>query len=105
MGKRIFVDRLWPRGLSKGKAHVDVWFQEVVPSNKLRKWFGHDPDRWPAFTRKYRAELNGSAALKELKKAAKGKITLVYGAKDEEHNQAIMLQRILKRQNRAAGGS
>lgn len=96
-GKRILVDRLWPRGLSKEKAEVDVWLKEVGPSNALRKWFGHDPDRWPEFTRKYRAELKGSAALKELKKAAKGRVTLVYGAKDEKHNQAIVLQKILKR--------
>jgi uncharacterized protein YeaO (DUF488 family) len=96
-GKRILVDRLWPRGLSKGKAHVDVWLKEVGPSNALRKWFGHDPERWTEFERKYRAELKGSAALKELKKAARGKVTLLYGAKDEEHNQAVVLLRILER--------
>ncbi|HEY4355800.1 MAG TPA: DUF488 domain-containing protein [Acidobacteriaceae bacterium] len=96
-GRRILVDRLWPRGLSKANAHVDVWLKDAGPSHALRKWFGHDPDRWAEFQRKYRAELKGSAALQELKKAAKGNVTLLYGAKDEEHNQAVVLLRILKR--------
>jgi len=96
-GKRILVDRLWPRGLSKDKAQVDLWLKEVGPSNALRKWFGHDPERWSEFERRYRAELKGSEALEELKKAAKGNVTLLFGAKDEEHNQAIVLQSILMR--------
>lgn len=93
-GKRILVDRLWPRGLSKEKAQVDLWLKEIAPSTQLRKWFDHDPSKWAEFKQRYLIELqaNGEAvqALKEELK--KGNVTLVYGAKDEEHNDAIVLQ-------------
>lgn len=93
-GKRILVDRLWPRGLSKEKAQVDLWLKEIAPSTQLRKWFDHDPSKWAEFKQRYLIELqaNGEAvqALKEELK--KGSVTLVYGAKDEEHNDAIVLQ-------------
>ncbi len=98
-GTRILVDRLWPRGLTKEKASVDLWLKEIAPSTELRKWFGHDPDKWPEFQTRYRAELrNNEEQLSLLKQeAAKGVVTLVYGAKDEEHNEAVVLQKILTR--------
>lgn len=93
-GARILVDRLWPRGLTKEKAKVDLWLKEIAPSTELRKWFGHDPDKWEEFQKRYLAELKGNdgpvAALKEQMK--KGAFTLVYGAKDEEHNEALIIQ-------------
>ena len=97
-GFRILVDRLWPRGLSKEKACVDLWLKEVAPSDELRKWFGHDPDRWPEFRKRYRDELKHNPdPMKLLKQAvAKGHATLVYGARDTEHNQAVVLHELLK---------
>jgi uncharacterized protein YeaO (DUF488 family) len=96
-GKRILVDRLWPRGLSKDKAKADLWLKEVAPSNELRKWFAHDPAKWTEFQKRYRAELKErKKQLAELKhEAAQGTITLLYGAHDEEHNQAVVLAMLL----------
>ena len=96
-GKRILVDRLWPRGLSKQSAKIDLWVKDIAPSTELRTWFGHDPEKWAGFQKHYRAELReGAEALAILKsEAAKGPVTLLYGAKDEEHNQAVVLQKIL----------
>jgi len=98
-GARVLVDRIWPRGLTKEKAHVDLWLKEIAPSNELRKWFNHDPNRWAEFKTRYNAELKKNpqqvALLK--KKIAEGKVTLVYSAKDEQHNQARALQQFLKR--------
>ncbi len=98
-GTRILVDRLWPRGLTKAKAAIDLWLKEVAPSTELRKWFGHDPDKWSGFKTRYRAELKKDgeqlAVLKDQMK--KGAVTLVYGAKDEEHNEAVVLQEFLNR--------
>jgi uncharacterized protein YeaO (DUF488 family) len=95
---RILVDRLWPRGLSKQRAKVDLWLKDIAPSTELRKWFSHDPDRWVEFQTRYRRELKSKAdlitALKE--NAAKGPVTLLYGAKDEAHNQAVVLQSLLQ---------
>ena len=97
-GTRVLVDRLWPRGVRKEKARIDVWLKEVAPSTQLRKWFGHDPDKWPEFQKRYRAELKGSAALAELRKLARqGHVTLVYGAKDKDHNDAVVLAKLLRR--------
>jgi uncharacterized protein YeaO (DUF488 family) len=98
-GTRILVDRLWPRGLSKEKAHVDLWLKEVAPSNELRKWFAHDPAKWPEFKTRYKAELKQNAEqLALLKQAvAKGPATLLYGARDTEHNEAVVLQELLSR--------
>ncbi|WP_415287680.1 DUF488 domain-containing protein [Brevundimonas sp. S1H14] len=92
-GTRILVDRLWPRGLSKDKASVDLWLKEIAPSTELRKWFGHDPEKWEEFQRRYRAELKANGdAVSELRAAlADGPATLVYGAKDEAHNDAVVL--------------
>jgi uncharacterized protein YeaO (DUF488 family) len=92
---RVLVDRLWPRGLKKDA--VDLWAREIAPSSELRKWYGHVPERWPAFRSKYRRELeNNPQAVAELKKAVKGKrVTLLYGARDREHNQAVVLAEFL----------
>ncbi len=93
-GYRILVDRIWPRGLTKEEAHVDLWVREVGPTNELRKWFGHDPEKWSTFKKRYEIELRGKQELtdkiKQLEKD-KGIVTLVYSAKDEQHNQAIAL--------------
>lgn len=97
-GTRILIDRLWPRGLSKEKARVDLWLKEIAPSTELRQWFAHDPAKWAEFKTRYRAELrqNGEQ-LTVLKQAiAKGTVTLLYGAKDEQHNDAIVLQELLR---------
>lgn len=95
-GVRVLVDRVWPRGVSKEEARIDWWAKEVAPSTELRKWFGHAPERYPEFKRRYKAELKVNDALPRLKKLVKeGDVTLVYGAKDEEHNQATVLQEVL----------
>lgn len=97
-GKRILVDRLWPRGLSKVDAKVDLWLKEIAPSTELRKWFGHDPEKWKDFQSKYKTELKGNPALAELKAAVKdAKATLLFAAKDEDHNNAVVLKQILLR--------
>src|SRR5436190_23394677 len=98
-GTRILVDRLWPRGLTKEKAHVDLWLKEVAPSTALRKWFAHDPAKWPEFKARYKAELKNNAPQLALPKQAisKGSVTLLYGAKDTEHNEAVVLQDLLSR--------
>lgn len=97
-GFRILVDRLWPRGLSKQSAHIDLWLKEIAPSTELRKWFAHDPAKWAEFQRRYRAELKPKqeqlATIKA--QARKTRVTLIYGAKDEEHNDAIVLLNLLK---------
>jgi uncharacterized protein YeaO (DUF488 family) len=94
-GTRILVDRLWPRGLSKGKAALDGWNKDVAPSTDLRKWFDHRPERFAEFTKRYRAELKGNAALAELR-ALKGKVTLIYAAHDPAINHAVVLAKVLK---------
>ncbi|WP_206513762.1 DUF488 domain-containing protein [Pseudoflavitalea rhizosphaerae] len=96
-GYRILVDRLWPRGLSKATLHADQWLKDVAPSTELRKWFNHDPEKWKEFSRRYKAELKGSDAMKELLALAKAHpvITLVYAAHDEEYNNAIVLQSLI----------
>ena len=95
-GTRVLVDRLWPRGVAKSRARIDLWLKEVAPSTELRKWFGHDPDKWPEFQKRYRAELKGNPALSELREQSRqGKITLVYAARDELHNDAVVLRQVL----------
>lgn len=98
-GFRILVDRLWPRGLTKEKAKVDLWLKEVAPSTELRKWFAHDEKKWPEFQSRYLDELKlHSDQLHLLKeKSAKGPVTLLFAAKDEEHNEAVILQKLLQR--------
>jgi len=97
-GYRILVDRLWPRGLSKEKAAVDEWMKEIAPSAELRRWFGHDPARWAEFRRRYEDELRTHADLvREIaKRAAHGPVTLVYGARDEAHNDAVVLSAVVR---------
>ena len=95
-GFRVFVDRLWPRGVSKDAFHYDLWCKDLAPSAELRKWFGHQVERWPQFQDRYKSELHDPAqqeAIGEIFKAAATRrpITLVYGAKDTEHNQAVVL--------------
>ena len=96
-GFRVLVDRVWPRGLTKSDAAVDLWMKDVAPSTQLRKWFNHDPARWKVFQEKYRAELRQrNSELDELRAhAAKRRLTLVYSAKDTEHNQALALLDVL----------
>ena len=98
-GKTYLVDRVWPRGVSKESLHLDGWLRNLAPSDDLRRWFGHAPERWGEFQRRYRAELDQPerrAALGELADAARrGPVTLLYGARDEEHNQAVVLRAAL----------
>ncbi|GAA5234487.1 DUF488 domain-containing protein [Verticiella sediminum] len=97
-GARVLVDRLWPRGIRKADAHLHAWMKDVAPSNELRRWFGHDPERWEAFRTRYRAELEhaGDALRPLLDLAREGRLTLLYGARDEKHNQAVVLAELLK---------
>ena len=97
-GYRILIDRLWPRGVSKENAAIDEWMKEVAPSAELRRWFGHDPAKWREFRRRYRRELQarehllrGIATL-----ASRRRVTLVYGARDEEHNDAVVLAELVR---------
>ena len=98
-GMRILVDRLWPRGLKKAEANVVKWMKELGPSTELRKSFGHDPAHWKEFRKRYKAELRRPEAREMLKEiataAARGTVTLVYSAKDEEHNQAVVISEVL----------
>ncbi|MBY5639509.1 DUF488 domain-containing protein [Rhizobium leguminosarum] len=96
-GMRILVDRLWPRGLSKQDAAVDIWLKDIAPSPALRRWFGHDPAKWTEFQRRYRDELEKNpSAVEELKRQIRLEdATLLYAAKDLKHNHAIVLQRFL----------
>ena len=96
-GTRILIDRLWPRGVRKSDAGIDRWIKEIAPSTALRKWFGHDPARWPEFRRRYMAEIRDHAdQLSELRAAArKGPVTLVFAARDELHNDAVVLRDVL----------
>lgn len=98
-GCRVLVDRLWPRGLSKDKARLDHWFKDVAPSDELRHWFDHDPDKWDEFRRRYQAELaTNQQALAPLRKLLKSEkhVTLLFGARDETHNNAAVLVEYLR---------
>lgn len=99
-GIRILVDRLWPRGLSKDKAKVDLWLRDIAPSTKLRKWFSHDPEKWNDFKKLYFQELRKKRALIKIIRdyLKKGVVTLVYGAKDEKHNNAVALKEYLEKE-------
>jgi uncharacterized protein YeaO (DUF488 family) len=98
-GTRILVDRLWPRGLTKQRAKVDLWLKEIAPSTELRKWFGHDPKKWRSFRARYETELKQHPdQLKLLRsKIKEGTVTLIYGARDQEHNEALVLKDFLER--------
>lgn len=99
-GQRVLVDRLWPRGLSKARAGVNLWLRDLAPSTELRRWFGHDPERWAEFKRRYWAELRAepaAGAVENLRAlVAKGRVTLVYAARDEQHNNAQALLEFLE---------
>ncbi len=101
-GERILVERLWPRGVSKESAHLDEWLKNVAPSPELRRWFGHDPERWDEFRRRYEAELQApekQTLLTELaEKARHGPVTFVFAARDVEHNAAVVLKDMVERQ-------
>lgn len=96
-GTRVLVDRVWPRGITRERAALDLWLKDIAPSTRLRKWFSHDPARWTEFRAKYRAELDDNhdnvAQLRAL--AKRGRTTLLYGAHDTEHNQAVVLREFL----------
>jgi uncharacterized protein YeaO (DUF488 family) len=98
-GVRILVDRVWPRGVTKARARIDTWRKDFAPSTSLRKWFGHDPAKWRSFRERYRRELTESGALKALKdlvqRSGRHRVTLVYSATDEQHNQALALKEFL----------
>jgi uncharacterized protein YeaO (DUF488 family) len=102
-GYRVLVDRVWPRGVSKADLDLDAWQKEIAPSSRLRKWFGHDPERWKEFQKRYFAELEEKQDSVEqlVARARQGRVTLVYGARDPDHNQAVALCTYLKR--RASG--
>jgi uncharacterized protein YeaO (DUF488 family) len=98
-GFRVLVDRIWPRGISKERANLGLWLKEIAPSDALRKWFGHDPDRWAGFRTKYRKELASRMDLvRQVEKLERehGSVTLLYSAHDPLHNQAVVLRQFLK---------
>jgi uncharacterized protein YeaO (DUF488 family) len=96
-GVRILVDRLWPRGLAKEKARIDIWLKDIAPSTELRKWFDHDPAKWNEFRQRYEEELrkDDKPALILKEHLKKGVVTLVYGAKDEDHNNAVVIKEFM----------
>lgn len=98
-GTRVLVDRLWPRGVSKDEAHLDVWLKSVAPSKELRRWYDHDVERWERFQERYRSELDDTDAPIErlLSFASSGTLTLLYAAKDREYNNAVALKEHLQR--------
>jgi len=97
-GYRILVDRLWPRGVSKVAARIDLWMRDIAPSTALRRWFNHDPAKWEEFCERYRIELREQQSLLDAvrQQAKEGPVTLVYSARDERFNQAVVLQLLLK---------
>jgi uncharacterized protein YeaO (DUF488 family) len=100
-GYRILVDRLWPRGRSKESLKLDQWARELAPTDELRKWFGHDPQHWEVFQQRYRSELAETEKLQQMQlllaDATGRPITLIYGAKDEQHNQAVVLREVMSK--------
>ena len=97
-GYRVLVDRVWPRGVSKADVRADECCQDIAPTTELRKWFGHDPERWDEFRRRYRDELAGHDDLVDalVERTRDGRITLVFGAKDTDHNQAVVLAELIE---------
>jgi uncharacterized protein YeaO (DUF488 family) len=102
-GQRVLVDRIWPRGVSKKDAALKLWLKDIAPSDELRKWFGHEPERWAEFQERYRVELDGNGEVVEQLRAllSKGRVTLLFGAHDEAHNNAVALAGYLLRHPRA----
>jgi uncharacterized protein YeaO (DUF488 family) len=103
-GERVLVDRVWPRGVSKEEADLALWLKDIAPSTALRKWFGHDPARWDEFQKRYREELDADqSAVDQLRGLLKkGRVTLLYGARDTEHNQAVALAAYMQGQSKKA---
>jgi uncharacterized protein YeaO (DUF488 family) len=96
-GYRVLIDHIWPRGISKERAQLDEWARELAPSDELRRWFAHDPERFEEFRVRYRAELDDQSALLELaRRAADGPITILYAARDQQHNNAVVLAEVLR---------
>jgi uncharacterized protein YeaO (DUF488 family) len=109
-GLRILVDRLWPRGLKKGEAKVDAWLRDLAPSNDLRKWFHAHPEQWPLFRKRYLHELRSPSAAKALNQlyaslSQKGRLTLLFASKDEEHNNAIVLKALIEGTRKPPSGT
>ena len=104
-GHRVLVDRVWPRGVSKDDAQLDEWCKDIAPTTKLRKWFGHDPERWGEFRSRYRKELASHDDLVDalVGRTDSGRVTLVYGAKDTEHNQAVVLAELIEERRDPSG--
>lgn len=103
-GTRVLVDRVWPRGMRKDAAALDLWLKNVAPSKELRQWFGHDPDKWPEFRRRYHAELDAHPeALRPLRECLErdGRVTLLFAARDEQHNNAVVLAEYLQDEHAA----
>ena len=104
-GKRVLVERLWPRGIKKEALHLDAWMKDVAPSTELRKWFNHDPERWNEFRNRYFAELAANPeSWRALLENAPGRLTLVYSSHDQEHNNAVALREYLEKKLRTAKG-
>ena len=104
-GKRVLVERLWPRGVKKEKLHLDGWMKDVAPSTRLRKWFDHDPEKWSEFRKRYFAELSAhSDSWHDLIESAPSRLTLVYSSHDQEHNNAVALREFLEKKLRTAKG-
>ena len=103
-GKRVLIDRLWPRGLRKEDAHIDEWIKEVAPSNELRKWFNHDPDKWAEFKKRFYTELQGRQDMVDgiISSARKGTVTLLFGSKEERFNNAAALKEYIEKRANAA---
>ena len=97
-GTRFLVERLWPRGITKAKLHVEGWLKDVAPSTGLRKWFSHDPEKWPEFRKRYRRELDSHPETWRpiVSAAQRGRVTLVYSSRDTEHNNAVALRQYLE---------
>lgn len=105
-GFRVLVDRLWPRGIAKARAHIDLWLKDVAPSNELRTWYGHDPAKWAEFRKRYTGELREGAAKKALtdlvRHARRGRVTLLYSSRVEDINNATVLEKIVNRRLKRA---
>ena len=103
-GYRVLVDRVWPRGVSKEDAQLDEWCKQIAPSTELRKWFGHDPERWDEFRSRYRGELEDRDDLVDalVERTTDGRVTLVFGAKDTDHNQAVVLAELIDERRHSA---
>lgn len=100
-GRRVLVDRLWPRGIKKENAMIDEWLKDIAPSDELRKWFSHEPSKWEEFKRRYREELKDKKGLIERlrSEARRGRVTLLFAAKDREHNNAVVLKEVIEAAN------